>query len=127
MRKTKKYYQNIVNQGLLPALAILPEIVSHYGKNPQGLRGRKKIFVDTEMGWNHRITGFSFYKGDLYINIYWQGDSTDGISSVKIVPGRISYRIPAEHYDDGYRTRTVHNDINIAAEELYNAIKLTVK
>lgn len=44
MRKTKKYYKNIVNQGLLPALAILPEIVSHYGKNPQGLRGRKKNF-----------------------------------------------------------------------------------
>lgn len=104
MRKTKKYYQNIVNQGLLSALAILPEIVSHYGKNPRGRRGRKEIFVDTEMGWNHQITGFSFYKGDLYINVYWQGDSTDGDTSIKIVPGKTFYRIPAEYYDDGYRT-----------------------
>lgn len=87
----------------------------------------KKIFVNGERGWNHRITGFSFYKGDLYINIYWQGDSTDGDSSVKIIPGKISYRIPAEHYDDGYITRTVHDDINIDSEELYNAIKLTVE
>ena len=127
MRKTKKYYQDIVNQGLLSALAILPEIVSHYGKNPSGCRGRKEIFVKTAMGWNHQITGFSFYKGDLYIIVYWQGDDTDGDTSVKIVPGKISYRIPAKYYDDGYRTRTVHGDINIDSEELYNAIKLTVK
>lgn len=127
MRKTKKYYQNVVNQGLLSALAILPEIVSRYGKNPQGLRGRKKILVNTEMGWNHRIIGFSFYKKELYINIYWQGDSTDGNDSIKMVPGRISYHIPAEHYDDGYRTRTIHSDINITAEELYNAIIATIQ
>lgn len=127
MRKTKKYYQNVVNRGILSALAILPEIVSHYGKNPRGCRGRKEITVDTEMGWNHKITGFSFYKGDLYIIVYWQGDDTDGDTSVKIVPGKISYRIPAKHYDDGYRTRTVHSDINIDSEELYNAIKATVK
>jgi hypothetical protein len=127
MRKTKKYYQNIVNRGLLSALAILPEIVSHYGKNPRGCRGRKEIFVDTEMGWNHRITGFSFYKKELYIDVYWQGDDTDGDASVKIIPGKTSYRIPAKHYDDGYRTRTVHSDINIDSEELYNAIKAAVK
>lgn len=127
MRKTKKYYQNIVNRGLLSALAILPEIVSHYGKNPRGCRGRKEIFVGTEMGWNHRITGFSFYKKELYIDVYWQGDDTDGDASVKIVSGKTSYRIPAKHYDDGYRTRTVHSDINIDSEELYNAIKASVK
>lgn len=127
MRKTKKYYQNVVNRGLLSALAILPEIVSHYGKNPRGCRSRKEIFVDTEMGWNHRITGFSFYKKELYIDVYWQGDDTDGDASVKIVPGKTSYRIPAEHYDDGYRTRTIHSDINIDSEELYNAIKVAVK
>lgn len=127
MRKTKKYYQNIVNQGLFPALTILPEIVSHYGKNPRGCRGRKEIFVNTEMEWNHCITGFSFYKKDLYMNVYWQGESTDGDDSIRMVPGRISYRIPAKHYDDDYRTRTVHDDINIDSEELYNAIKATVK
>jgi len=127
MRKTKKYYRDEINKSLSHALVILPEIVSHYGKNPKGYRGRKEIFVDTEMGWNHRITGFNFYKGDLYINVYWQGDSTDGDDSVKIVPNKTSYRIPAEYYDDGYRTRTVHGDINIDSKELYNAIKLTVK
>lgn len=127
MRKTKKYYQNIVNSSLLSALAILPEIISHYGKNPRGCRGRKEIFVDTEMGWNHHITGFSFYKKELYIDVYWQGDDTDGDASVKIVSGKTSYRIPAEYYDDGYRTRTVHSDINIDSEELYNAIKAAVK
>jgi len=127
MRKTKKYYKSIVNKDLFSALAISPEIVSHYGKNPKGHRGRKEIFVDTEIGWNHRITGFSFYKKNLYIDIYWQGDSTDGNDSVKIVSGKTAYRIPAEHYDDGYRTRTVHSDIIIDSEELYNAIKLTVK
>lgn len=127
MRKTKKYYQNIVNRGLLSALAILPEIVSHYGKNPRGCRGRKEIFVDTEMGWNHRITAFFFYKKELYIDVYWQGDNTDGDASVKIVPGKTSYHIPAKHYDDGYRTRIVHSDINISSEELYNAIKAAVK
>lgn len=127
MRKTKKYYRDEINKGIFRALTLLPEIVSHYGKNPKGHRGRKEIFVDTKMGWNYRITGFSFYKKDLYIDIYWQGDSTDGDTSIKITPGKTSYRIPAEHYDDGYRTRTIHDDINIDSEELYNAIKLTVK
>lgn len=126
MKKTKKYYRDQVAINEYHALAVLPEIVSHYGKNPKGCRGRKEVFVDTEMGWNHRITGFSFYKKDLYIDVYWQGDSTDGNDSIKIIPKRTNYRIPAEHFDDGIRTRTVHSDINIDSDELYEAIKKLV-
>lgn len=127
MRKTKKYYRDLVNKGLFPALSILPEIVKKYGKNPKGYRKRQELQINVPMGWNHQIESFYFYKDSLWANIYWQGDSTDGNDSVKIVPGKTSYRIPAEHYDDGYRTRTVHGDINIDSDELYTAIKAAVK
>ena len=126
MRITKKYFRDAVNRSLSSALAVLPEIVKRYGKNPKGHRKMQEIRVNTEMGWNHCIDGFYFYNNNLFIDVYWQGPDTDGNDSVRFVPGRSSYRIPAEHYDDGIRTRMVHSDINIDSDELYRAIKILV-
>lgn len=30
------------------------------------------------MGWDHQLKDFVVDKNKLYIEVYWQGDSTDG-------------------------------------------------
>ena len=127
MRKTKKYFSEAVSKGVSSALNVLPEIVSRYGTNPKGLRKRKSIRIPSPFSfWNHYIRDFHFYKDKLFATVYWQGDDTDGEDVIRIIPGRASYRIPAEYFDDGYRTRTVHGDLQIDATELHEAIKRLV-
>ena len=127
MRRTKKFYKEQVARSFSSAVLLLPELVKKYGKNPAGRRGRQSIRIPSPSSfWNHYITDFHFYNGKLFANVYWQGDSTDGDDVIQIVPGRLNYRIPAEHYDDGYRTRTVHGDLNIDSTELHDAIKRLV-
>lgn len=127
MRKTKKFYREQVMTSFSSAILLLPELVKKYGKNPVGRRGRQSIGVPSPSSfWNHYITNFHLYNGKLFATVYWQGDSTDGDDVIRIIPGTFNYRIPAEHYDDGYRTRTIHNDINIDSTELYDAIKRLV-
>jgi len=84
----------------------------------------KHIKVNTHMGWNHNITGFSIYKKEVIAEIYWQGSDTDGSESIAIKDvqrhGKVCF--PAEQYFDGYRTRTVHSDIEIDCAEVIEAI-----
>lgn len=127
MKRTKKFYREQVERSCINALAILPELVKKYGKNPIGRRGRQCIRIPSPSSfWNHYITDFHFSNSKLFANVYWQGPSTDGDSVIQIVPGRTSYRIPAEYFDDGYRTRTVHGDLQIDVTELHEAIKRLV-
>ena len=124
MKRTKKFYREQVERGCISALAILPELVKKYGKNPVGRRGRQCIRIPSPSSfWNHYITDFHFSNSKLFANVYWQGPSTDGDSVIQIIPGRTSYRIPAEYFDDGQRMRCVHTDLCIESDELHEAIK----
>ena len=127
MKKTKKYFRDKVNISLASAVSSLFDIVEQYGKNPEGKRKRKSLRIPKpESFWSHFITDFHFYDGKLFANVYWQGSDTDGDDVIQILPGKFTYRIPHEGYDDGYRYRTVHSDIIITSYELYNTIKRLV-
>ena len=127
MKLTKKYFRDRVNENVYSALSVLPLIVSKYGKNPKGHRKMKSIKIPTPNSfWDHYLNEFYFYKDKLYAGLTWCGDSTDGEDSIQIISGKTHYRIPAEFFDDGYRTRTVHSDIVVDAEELHKAIKAVV-
>lgn len=74
------------------------------------------------MGWDHKIQGFGLnQKGQVYVTIYWQGDSTDGTESVllKNVVGQTEYVIPAR-YESGYCT---HGRITVRRDEIADALK----
>lgn len=127
MKLTKKYFRDKVNENLFSALSVLPLIVKNYGKNPKGHRKMKSISIPLpDHWWDHYLTDFYFSNNKLFANVYWQGDDTDGDTAVQITSGKLNYYIPAEHFNDGYRTRTVHSDIYITAEELHKAIKAVV-
>lgn len=115
MRKTKKYYRE-----LIPTITsakkleeALIEIVKKY--KPEGLQ--------TKMDWDHQLIGFYTYKNKLSINVYWQGDDTDGNTYVSFsdVYNR-KYTISASSYFDGYRTRYIHDDIRIKPSEVKELI-----
>ena len=118
-RKTAKYYREelmkIHNSSTLTIL--IKEVVAKYGKDNQ------ITLKNDDFNWNHQVTGFSVSKGIVYVNVYWQGDSTDGDTCVSLsdVYNRGKVTIKAEHYFDGYRTRCRHSDINV---EKYEVVKL---
>lgn len=115
----------IINSSLENAVSILPSIIDKYGTDNQ-------IRVNPGLGWNSEIQGFSLDskdKGKVYVDVYWQGDSTDGNETValkdiynKVKVGK-DYVIPSDSFFDGNRTREVHSDIHIDKDDIYKAIK----
>ena len=118
-RKTINYYRNELAKGFNET--IIKEVIKKYGNNGTIRFNRD----DTEFHWNHRVEDIGIDKsGNLWLGIYWQGDSTDGTCSVKVSDFR--YRnevvIPAEHFFDCGRTYERHSDIRVSREELNDAI-----
>lgn len=88
--------------------------------------GRREIRVRGDFNWNHEVEGFILGSdGNVYVNIYWQGDSTDGGDTIRLSSVMSSSRgavIPAESSFDGYRTRTRHSDIRVTPDEVTLAL-----
>ena len=115
MKKTKKYYRE-----LIPTITsaykleeVVIEVIKKY--KPRGL--------ETEMWWDHQLKDLVVDKNKLYVEVYWQGDSTDGEDYVIFsnVYNR-RHTIPAKSYFDGYRTRYDHEDIRIEPSEVKELI-----
>ena len=128
-RKTAKYYRDLLTSGnTYNAVKVLPEIIKKFGYKRWGKYSKGNDVLNlrkyTKYEWNHRINGFFLSdKGKLCVDIYWQGDSTDGNSSLYADECINGKTIPAEHeFIDG-RTYYRHGDLRITAEEFRNAIK----
>lgn len=132
-RKGINYYREIFAAGnISKAVSVLPEVIKKYGykrydnysKGNDILRVKKY----TEFNWNHRIESFFLTdKGKLCVDIYWQGDSTDGNDSLYASECINGKTIPAEHEFIGNRTYYKHSDIRISREEFADAIKAIAK
>lgn len=136
-RKTAKYYRDILASGnISKSLAIMPEVIKKFGHKRWSDKYSKQNDVInlrgyTEFNWNHQIVGFfiSKYKGkeDIFADIYWQGDSTDGNESEYasvLANGKV---IPAYHEFIGGRTYCRHGDLRIGREEFADALKAVAK
>lgn len=120
MRKTKKYYRDLINASFDQACAILPEVVVKYGEKID--KNRYCISARSEYTWNYRVEGFITVGTTVYVSIYWQGDSTDGYNDIPLADVRRGRVIPAETSFDGERTREKHGDIHVTPQSVYNAI-----
>jgi hypothetical protein len=123
IRKTAKYYREelVKTQSMNTLNTLIKEVVAKFGSS------NDLYIAGTECNWNHWVRGFSVGKnGILYVNVYWQGDSTDGNDCVPFseVFGRGKSVIRAETYWDGYRTRITHGDIIVEKFEVDSLIKL---
>lgn len=132
-RKGINYYREIFAAGnISKAVSVLPEVIKKYGykrwdkySNGNDILRVKKY---TEFNWNHRIESFFLTnKGKLCVDIYWQGDSTDGDTSELASKVMYGYTIRGEYFFDGERTRETHSDIRISREEFADAIKAIAK
>lgn len=123
MKKTKKYFRDQINSSYSNACSVFREAMEKYGekRKTRGWRDAKIERVGNE--WNGDIVGFCYNvrKNELIVEIYWQGDSTDGNDCV--VFDRSGIVLPAESYWDGYRTREDHSDVRFDQDELYQAMK----
>ena len=128
-RKTAKYYREILNSGnIYNAVKLLPEIIKKFGYKRWEDYSKTNDSISlrryTEFEWNHRINGFFLNdKGKVCVDIYWQGDSTDGNDSLYADECINGKTIPAEHEFIGGRTYYRHSDIRISREEFADAIK----
>ena len=131
-RKTSKYYRDILNgDNIYASLRVLPEVIKKYGrKRWEGKDAPYEISVRgyTEFEWNHQIERFSLGKsGKVTVDIYWQGDSTDGNTdeyASDLINGKV---IRGEYEWLGDRTYCRHGDLRITREEFANAIKAVAK
>lgn len=127
-RKTAKYYRDILSgSDMYKAIAVLPEVIKKFGsKRWSTSKSNNILYLKhlTEFEWNHQIEGFFLSdKGVLFVDIYWQGDSTDGNDSITAREAMYGKVIPAEHEFLGDRTYYRHGDLRITAEEFRNAVK----
>lgn len=123
MKKTKKYYRDLINADYTSACSILKEAMDRYG-DKLATRGHRKITIDrVSNNWNGSITGFCFNKftNKLSVQIYWQGDSTDGDGAVEFNPNGITLR--QESYWTGSHTRIEHSDVHFDKDQLWQAMK----
>ena len=122
MRKTDKYFRTELRKGFDEGLAVIADVLKKHFTG----KWRTEVKVENEFNWNHCVEGFGLTsKGEVYVNIYWQGDNTDGNNTVCLNDFR--YRnevvIPAESFFDGYRTRNTHGDIHVEKFEIIEAFK----
>lgn len=124
-RRTAKYYRDILGgNDINAALRVLPEVIKKYGKDD-----KIRIKEYTEFNWNHKIDGFYLgaKNGKVCVDIYWQGDSTDGNDSLYISECINGKTIPAESEWLGDRTYYRHGDLRISADEVRDAVKAVAK
>ena len=136
IRKTAKYYRDFISgYDIWNCIAVLPEIIRRFGsKRWYGSKQNDYLNVKqyTEFEWNHQIVGFGISsqkesRGRVYVEIYWQGDSTDGDTSEwanDLVGGKT---IPAVHEWLGDRTYTEHEDLRISRQEFADAVRAIAK
>ena len=128
-RKTAKYYRDILNgNDIRKAVSVLPEVIKKFGYKrwEKYSKGNDAINLRgyTEFEWNHRINGFFLTdKGVLCVDIYWQGDSTDGNDSVTASECIYGTTIRGVYEWLGDRTYCKHSDLRISREEFANAVK----
>jgi hypothetical protein len=132
-KKTAKYYRDIFSgNDIRKAVSVLPEVIKKYGHKRWTTSKHNdeiKLKGYTEFEWNHQIEGFGISEksGRVYVDIYWQGDSTDGNESEWADVMMYGKTIPAEHEWLGNRTYCKHSDLRISAEEFRNALKAVAK
>ena len=132
-KKTAKYYRDIFSgNDIRKAVSVLPEVIKKYGRKRWTTSKHNdeiKLKGYTEFEWNHQIEGFGISEksGRVYVDIYWQGDSTDGNESEWADVMMYGKTIPAEHEWLGNRTYCKHSDLRISAEEFRNALKAVAK
>lgn len=131
-KKTAKYYRDILNgNNIYAAVKVIPEVIKKYGhKRWSGSNGNDELCLEgyTEFEWNHRIDGFFLTeKGVACVDIYWQGDSTDGNDSLRVEECINGKTIRGEYEWLGDRTYCRHGDLRISAEEFRNALKAVAK
>lgn len=132
-KKTAKYYRDILSgNDIRKAVSVLPEVIKKYGYKrwEKYSKGNDILYVRgyTEFEWNHRIEGFFISdKGNLCVDIYWQGDSTDGNDSVSASSCIYGTTIRGVYEWLGDRTYCKHSDLRITKEEFANALKAVAK
>lgn len=122
MRKTDKYFRTELRKGFTEGSAVIADVLKKHFTG----RWSTEVRVKNEFNWNHCVEGFGLTsKGEVYVNVYWQGDSTDGNNTLRL--NDFKYRnevvIPEESFFDGYRTRKKHSDIRVEKSEIISAFK----
>ena len=132
-KKTAKYYRDILSgNDIRKAVSVLPEVIKKYGYKRWEKYSKGNDIINlrgyTEFEWNHRIDGFFLTdKNELCVDIYWQGDSTDGNDSVSASSCIYGTTIRGVYEWLGDRTYCKHSDLRITKEEFANALKAVAK
>ena len=131
-KKTPKFYRDILanaDKNFSLALATMAEVIKKYGRHPYS---NYDIPAEAEFNWNHQVNGFTLTKkGVVYVDIYWQGDSTDGNDCLELNDFRWNNVavIKADYYEpDRYGVREErHSPLRVERKEVIEAMQWIAK
>lgn len=127
-KKTPKFYRDILanaDKNFSLALSVMGDVLKKYGNHPYS---NYEIPAKVEFNWNHEVKGFTLTsKGNIYVDVYWQGDSTDGDDCCSLNNFRWNnvVVIKAEYYEpDRYGVREErHSPLRVERAEVISAMK----
>lgn len=122
MRKTNKYFRTELRKGFAEGEAVIADVLKRHFVS----KWYTRVNIENEFNWNHCVKGFGLTStGKVYVDIYWQGDSTDGNKTIPLDDFKYKSEvvIPEESFFDGYRTRYTHSDIRVEKSEIISAFK----
>lgn len=130
-RKTKGFYQQAVLVNKTQAFIFLKEIIKKYGHSSKWFARRNKYYLSVNDNWNNtrgqdwKIEGFILISNKIYVDVYWQGDSTDGNEWVEFKGDLYDnlYIEPSDPIKFGGRWEVARQGITISTTDIYNAIK----
>lgn len=118
-KKTKKYYRDLIAKDYNSAVSAFTEAIVKYG-DKCSTRGWREVNIShVPNGQNGEIIGFSYVKKKFYVDVYWQGDSTDGEDSVLF--DRNGVCLDAEWNE--YSHEVEHGNVSFNSGQLYQAMK----
>lgn len=118
MRKTNKYFRDMLRRDIYTASDIIVDVLNKYGKS------KYSTFIRAQSDnkfWNCRITGIGLDKNNKpYLEIYWQGDSTDGYETIwlsELIRNQ-TVEIKSDCFDECGRLYVRHGVLTIKREWL---------
>lgn len=121
MKKTNKYIREELRKDFKAGSVVISDALNNY------FDSKRVYLAGTTFDRNYCIDGFTRIRGgNVYVNIYWQGDSTDGHDCLLLSDfnNHSTITIPAVSDFDGYRTRYTHDDIYVSRESVEEAMKI---
>lgn len=122
MRKTDKYFRTELRKGFDEGAAVIADVLKKHFVG----KCHTRVNIESDFNWDHYIDGFILEPdGKVYVNVYWQDDSTDGYNIIPLDDFKYKSEIiiPGKYFFAEQKIRHTHSGIRVEKSEIISAFK----